>query len=414
MDRPEQHGIEYDHQMGTGAESQQERSAWVIGLIQLIFVIAVIAAAVGLSQALKGKANERAPQISDLRGQAEITVRVTQPERINYVPTVRANGTVQATAEVAVSPQVSGEIRRVSASFRAGNEVKKGDLLFEIDRADYILAVERAEAEIAAASSDLQQLEAEAKLARQEWEELYPGREVNELAARIPQIEAAKARLGSAQANKRTAQLSLQRTRVYAPMDARILSSSLDVGQIVAPGQAVGRLVAMESIELAVPVSLDQLAILEPAIGREATYVRRGVAGQPNPAELVRVDASLDARTRLSNLYLVPESREGLRIGDFVDVTIQTDALSDAMVVPATALTGQNKVWVIENGRLASRVLQTLGERNSGGEIIVAPFDVADGVVTVPPLEAEEGQEVTERVQPAVTAETGGARDGAQ
>lgn len=394
--------------------SSPQRRGLATGLFQLVFVIAVIAAALGLSRALKGQVGERAPQIADLRGDAAISVRLAEPIIVTYAPEVRVNGTIQATAEVSVSPQVSGEITFVSTAFRAGAEVEKGEKLFEIDRADFLLAVERAQSEIAAAQSDLQQLEAEAAIAVQEWQELYPGREVNELAARVPQIEAAKARLASAVANKRTAQLSLKRTRVYAPLDARVLASSLDIGQIVAPGQAVGRLVALESIELAVPVSSDQLAVLDPAIGRVATYARRGAEGAVRNAEIVRVDASLDARTRLSNLYLLPETTRDLRIGDFVDVAISSDSVEGAMTLPATALSGQSSVWVVADGQLAARTVRVLGEEQDQGHVIVAPFDIADGIVALPPLEAEAGQVVTVRAKAERTAATGGSADAAQ
>ena len=394
--------------------SSPKRSGWAAGLFQLVFVIAVIAAALGLSRALKGQVSERAPQIADLRGDAAISVRIADLEISDYAPVIRVNGTVQATAEVAVSPQVSGEVVFVSDNFRAGAEVNKGDRLFEIDRADFVLAVERAESEIAAAQSDLQQLEAEAAIAIQEWQELYPGREVNELAARVPQIEAAKARLASAIANKRTAELSLKRTRVIAPYDARILASSLDAGQIVSPGQSVGRLVAVDSIEIAVPVSSDQLTALQPVIGREAAYGLRGAEGRTLLAQTVRVDASLDARTRLSNLYLKPEDASNLRIGDFVDVAMSADLVERAIKLPASALSGQSDIWVVSDNQLEARTILVLGEDQATGQVVAAPFDTADGVVALPPLEAETGQPVTVRTEPAISAATGGQGDAAQ
>lgn len=395
-------------------QSSPQRSGWITGLFQLVFVIAVIVAALGLSRALKGQVNDRAPQIADLRGNAAVSVRLAELERTDYLPEIRANGTVQAAAEVLVSPQVSGEITFVSERFRPGAEVRKGDKLLEIDRADFLLAVERAESEIAAAQSDLQQLEAEAAIAIQEWQELYPGREVNELAARVPQIEAAKARLASAIANKRTSELSLKRTRILAPFDARVLASNLDVGQIVSPGQGVGRLVALDSIELSVPVSSNQLAALDPAIGRSATYTLRGAEGQSRTAQTVRIDASLDARTRLSNLYLKPEDAANLRIGDFVDVAIGADTVNDAIKLPASALKGQSSVWVVETNQLATRTVIVLGEDQVDGSVLVAPFDVAGGVVALPPLEAEAGQQVTVRTSQTVSAAAGGQGDAAQ
>ncbi|NQY40518.1 MAG: efflux RND transporter periplasmic adaptor subunit [Henriciella sp.] len=394
--------------------SSPKSSGWTAGLFQLVFVIAVIAAALGLSRALKGQVSDRAPQIADLRGDAAISIRIADLEIADYAPEIRVNGTVQAAAEVAVSPQVSGEVVFVSNSFRAGAEVKKGDRLFEIDRADFVLAIERAESEIAAAQSDLQQLEAEAAIAIQEWQELYPGREVNELAARVPQIEAAKARLSSAVANKRSAELSLKRTRVIAPYDARILASSLDAGQIVSPGQSVGRLIAVDSIEIAVPVSSDQLTALQPVIGRMAAYSLRGADGRSLSAQTVRVDASLDVRTRLSNLYLKPEDASELRIGDFVDVAMSVDLVADAIKLPASALSGQSEIWVVENNQLEGRTILVLGEEQATGIVVAAPFDIAEGVVALPPLEAEAGQNVTVRTAPAISVATGGQGDAAQ
>lgn len=386
---------------------------WLMGLFQLVFVIGVVAAALALSQALKMQVSGKAPTVADMRGDASISVRLADLETLSYTPQIRINGTVQASAEVSVSPQVSGEIRQVSGTFRPGSEVPKGALLFEIDRADYVLAVQRAEAEIASARSDLQQLEAEAALAIEEWEELFPGREVNDLAARIPQIEAGKARLDSAIANKKTAELSLQRTRVYAPVAARVMSSALDIGQIVSPGQTVGRLVALDSIELSVPVSLDQLSVIEPPIGRTVSYQRRG-SGEAQLAEIVRLDATLDSRTRLSNLYMQPAQQEGLRIGDFVDVVIEADAVERALKIPATALSGQSTVWVLEKDLLASRDVVILGEEDGGDTVVTLSFDVADGVIALPPLEAEDGQAVTVRQDGNLTASSGGRNDGAE
>ncbi|MEO1660648.1 MAG: efflux RND transporter periplasmic adaptor subunit [Pseudomonadota bacterium] len=390
------------------------RSNLAVGIIQLVFVIGVIGAAVGLSQALKIQVNSNAPALSDLRSESEISVRVAPLQALSYTPVIKVNGTVQSSAEVSVTPQVSGEIRNVSANFRSGATVEQGDLLFEIDRADFILAVQRADAEIASAKSDLKQLEAEAALAIQEWEELFPGRDVNDLAARVPQIEAAQARLISAEANKRTAELSLERTRVYAPVDARVMSSSLDIGQIVSPGQAIGRLVGLDSIEFVVPVSLDQLNLLSPALGRSARIERKGSMDDQLMANVVRVDASLDPRTRLTNLYLAPARQADLRIGDFVVATLETETVTNALRLPATALSGQSQVWVVEDGVLMPRAVAILGEDPSGASVIAAPFDVADGIVALPPLEAEPGQPVAIRQINAATASVGGGDVGSE
>jgi RND family efflux transporter MFP subunit len=377
--------------------------AWVIGLIQLAFVIGIISIALILSSRLNSGGTSEPVDLSELQVTDGISVRVVSPDPRSYTPRLRLNGTVQAQAEVSVSPQVSGEISRVGAAFKPGSLLPEGTLLFAIDRSDFELAVDRAQAEIAAAKSDLAQLEAEALLAREEWNELFPGREITDLAARVPQIDAAKARLLSAEANKRTAQLSLQRTEVHAPFDARVLSTALDRGQIVSPGQIVGRLVSLDSIEVIVPASADQLNILAPIEGRTVILEPRG-KDKNLTGEVVRIDATLDARTRLSRLYVAPELSADLTIGDFVDVTIQSEPIDDALLIPASALFAQNKVWVVEGDVLVSRIVSVLSDDDNG--LTIAGIDIGDGIVALPPSDAFEGMSV--RIREADTEAAGG------
>jgi RND family efflux transporter MFP subunit len=368
--------------------------SWIIGLIQLVFVIGIIAAAVGFSSLLKSGNGSQSVNLAELETTGELNVRIVKPVGETYAPELKLNGTVQSQAEVTVTAQVSGEIKQVGPLFKPGSMVPKGTVLFSIDRSDYLLAVDRAEAEIAAAKSDLALLQAEADVAIEEWAELYPGREISPLAARIPQIEANKARLAGADANMASAKLNLSRTQVRAPFDARVLATSLDIGQVVAPNQTLGRLVSLGSIEVVVPVSSTQLQTLQPIVGRRADLSPRG-ATVAMPGQVVRVDATIDERTRLSKLYVVPDDTTGLTIGEFVDVRFQSDSENDALTIPASAMFAQGRVWVIDNGVLVSREVRVIGER--GGDLVIENIDMGDGIVALPPTDAVEGQKVSSR-----------------
>ena len=84
------------------------------------------------------------------------------------------------------------------------------------------------------------------------------------------------------------------------------------------------------------------------------------------------------------------------------------------MVVPTTALTGQDQIWVVEDQKLSQRQVIRLGEQSAGQEVIVAPFDYADGVVVLPPLEGREGQQVTIRNEVRASSSLGGLGDGSR
>lgn len=368
-----------------------------MGTVQLVFVIGVVALAVFFSAALKPDGNSRGGFNSASATPPEISVSVTTPPRTPYTPSVRLNGIVAAQTQTNIIPQVGGRVVRVSDKFKQGATVNKGELLFEIDPSDFLLGVEQAQANISAARSDLKVLEAEAKVARNEWNDIYPEREISELGARIPQMAAAQARLDGAIAAKKTAELALNRTKVTAPEKARVLSTTLSVGQIISPNQSVGQVFSIGNIEISTPLSTSELANISPAIGREAHLIIGGGSGQIASGKVDRIDAILDPRTRLANIFIKPEQADILTIGSFVDVVIQGGEIENTRRLPVSALAERNRVWVIDNGYLVYRRVDRLGEQNSS--IIVRDFDIADGVLTLPPSEAFEGQKAKIRPQ---------------
>ena len=182
------------------------------GTFQLLFVVAVVGGAILLSVALKP---QQAASYAAPAAQSPV-VSVVTPLEVSYRPTVRLNGVVEARTITDVIPQVSGRVIEVSSAFRPGSRIGRGEVIFRIDPADYVLAIERTLAEIEAARSELALLEAQATAEKEVWNQQFPDRKIPDLTARVPQIAAAKARIHSAEAARKTAELSLQRTVVRA------------------------------------------------------------------------------------------------------------------------------------------------------------------------------------------------------
>lgn len=359
------------------------------GLAQLVLVIGVIVGALYLSSSL-------APQVNTSPGPTSMpsqkpSVRTAIPARLDFLPVVTLSGIVENRTRTDIASQVGGRVVQVSPKFATGASVRKGELLFMIDQADYRLALETTGAEIAAAKSDLQQLRIAADLSIREWRETYPDREVPPLAAKAPQIAAAEARLVAAEASRKKAELALERTTVRAPFDARILETQLDEGQVVNPNQIAGVVFALASIEIAAAVSAAETLMIRPAIGRSARIYRPGLEGEVGRGVIVRQDAQVDARTRLGRLFVAIEGSPELTVGEFVNVIVEGEPVSGAMELPASALTGRDTVWVVSAERLSKRQVAILSD--AGGRLIVAPFDVAEGVVVLPPPEPAEGLE---------------------
>lgn len=361
------------------------------GALQLAFVIGVIGLALLLSISLRPDSSGPSSAARSIEPVVSIMTPVATPFR----PSVRLNGVVQARTVTRIIPQVSGRVVEVSAAFRPGASVSRDDVLFVIDPSDYKLAVESTLAEIEAARSELTRLEAEAAAEREIWEGQFPERKIPDLIARVPQIAAAKARIHSGEAARQTAELALSRTTVRAPFDARVLETELDVGQVVGSNAAVGSMFSIDSLEIVVPVSAEERRTIGPLDGQRVSITPPSSTGGAIPGELVRASAALDERTRLGSLYVSTDNPALLTLGEFVTVEIVGKDTPDSYRVPAAALTSRDRLWVVEDGRLAARTVEVLGREDEMAVIRV--FDDADGVVSIPPANARDGLSVIPR-----------------
>ncbi len=359
------------------------------GWFQLLFVVTVVGAAMMLSVVLKPEQSARYGG----RAADPVIVSVVEPQPGAYEPTIALNGVVEARTITDVIPQVGGRVVDVAATFRPGAEFSKGDVLFRIDASDYELAVERTLAEIEAARSELALLEAQAAAERQIWDQQFADRKIPDLIAKVPQIAAARARIHSGEAARAAAELSLDRTVVRAPFDGRVLQTQLDVGQVVGAGISVGSVFSVDSLEVVVPVSTDELAMLGDVIGRSAAISREASSRSNQPAEVVRQAAALDESTRLGTLFLRTDRADDLVLGEFVGVEIRGPQAPQVLRVPAAALTSRDRVWVVDDGRLQQRAVDVLGTEED--VTVVRNFDSANGIVAIPPSNGRDGLPVS-------------------
>lgn len=361
------------------------------GALQLIFVIGVVGLALLLSISLRPDASGPVAAVRS----ADVAVSVMTPVATPFRPSVRLNGVVQARTVTRIIPQVTGRVIKVSPAFRPGASVARGEVLFVIDPSDYELAVERTLAEIEAARSELTRLEAEAAAEREIWRGQFPDRKIPDLIARVPQIAASNARIRSGEAAREAAELALSRTTVRAPFDARILETELDVGQVVGTNAAVGSMFSIDSLEIVVPVSAEQRRLIGPLDGQRVSIIMPTSSDDVIDGKLLRAAAALDERTRLGTLYVATENPERLTVGEFVTVEIEGQNTPDSYRLPASALTSRDRLWVVEDGRLAARNVDVLGREAEMA--VVRVFDDADGVVVIPPANARDGLSVVAR-----------------
>lgn len=276
---------------------------------------------------------------------------------------VDAQGEVQPKREIIVSPQIAGLIAWVSPDFIDGGFIREGQPLIRLESADYELAVTRARSAVASAEQRLAREEAEAEIARQDLIELGI-EEASPLARREPQLAEARASLDGARAQLAEAELSLRRTTITAPFSGRVYERSADLGQFASPGQSLGRIFATDAVEVAVPLTDEELgriglplafAETEDDPGPPVTFSAE-VAGRERSwtGRVTRTAAALDPRSRTLTAITELEdpygegSDEGVPMapGLFVNAEIQGSLIEDIKIAPRAGLRGENQIYI--------------------------------------------------------------------
>jgi RND family efflux transporter MFP subunit len=327
-----------------------------------------------------------------------IAVFVDEARQETVSLVVHSQGQARPRTQINLVPQVSGRITYVNPDFIEGGFFEAGETLVQIDDADYHLAVTRAAALVAQAQQALVREQAEAELAESEWADLGEG-PASALTLREPQLADARAQLAAAQASLQSARLDLERTRVSAPFDGRVRVKSADLGQFVTAGTPLGEVFSTDAILVRLPLTDNDLGLLGIPIAFEATSeadripvtLTAVLAGQPRTwtGLITRTESAIDPQTRV--LYATAEvadpygaAAQGgapLAVGLFVDAEIEGRSVDGAVVLPRSALRGEDNVYVVaEGGTLdirtvtvvtstAERLVVSSGVR--GGEMVV-------------------------------------------
>ena len=382
----------------------------VIGRILLFGVPAVIVGGFITLFVVLGLTAPQAERADDTVRPTAVFVAEAAPEAVQL--TVSTQGEVTPFTEIDLTAQVAGRIEYVNPDFVQGGFFEAGETLIRLEDDDHRLAVTRAQALVSQRQQQLVREEAESELAREEWEALGDG-EASALTLREPQLADARAQLAAAEASLAEARLNLSRTRISAPFDGRVRAKNADLGQFVSPGARLGRVFATESVEVNLPLSDGELALLNMPLAFQASEAEPAppvrlstvIGGQQRvwEGEIVRTDSVVNPQTRTLSAIVQVDDPYGeaaeqagapLAVGLFVSAEITGRSIDRAYVLPRSALRGADKVYVAErDGTLSIRQVNVI---DSSPQRVVVASGVSEGerVITSPVRGAVEGMRV--------------------
>ncbi|MGR8981021.1 MAG: efflux RND transporter periplasmic adaptor subunit [Gammaproteobacteria bacterium] len=331
------------------------------------------------------------------------SVTIAQPLAQDVTEWDEFTGRIEAVSSVDVRARVSGYLEKVK--FKAGENVKKGDLLFVIDPKPFAALLNHAGAELDRARARLELAKNDLERA----ERLFRAKAISEeeYDARSKGLREAEAAAQSAQANVVTARLNLDFTKIRAPIDGRIGRELITEGNLVSGGGADATLLTfiVTTDPVYVYVDADERSVLKyrrlaqqsGGVGAGETPVRLAVADEtdfPHQGRLDYISPREDTATGTVTLRGVFPNPDGLLSpGFFARIRVRGSAPYPAILLPDRAIAtdqAQRFVWVVNKENQTEYRPVVLGARIGRSRVIkqgITPDEwvVIDGLQKLKP-----------------------------
>jgi membrane fusion protein, multidrug efflux system len=321
--------------------------------------------------------------------------------RIQDVPVyLDGVGSVRALNTVTVRSQVDGKL--IVVNFTEGQDVKKGDVLGEIDPVLYKAAFDQAvakkaqdEAQLANQRLDLiryQQLSASNAGSKQQ---------ADTQRALVAQTEAL---VNSDQAAIDNAAATLGYTKIIAPLTGRAGLRQVDQGNIIHAADATGLVIITQLQPIAVQFSLPQQQIVRVNAASGKGVLAVDVFGNDgttvvDTGKLTGIDNQVDPTTGTLKLKAeFPNANFQLWPGQFVNVRLKVETISQAVVIPTSAVQrgpAGTFSYVIGDGDIVAAKPVVVTQQNETDAVIASGISASDRVVTTGFANLSDGAKVS-------------------
>jgi multidrug efflux system membrane fusion protein len=327
-----------------------------------------------------------------------VPVTVAKATMKNVPVQVEVIGNVEAYSNVSVRTQMAGEIEK--AHFTQGEDVKKGQLLFTLDRRPFEVALSQLEANLARDQAQLANARAQAERNEKLFQEGIISKDQYETFRTTAEAQAATVRAD--QAAIENARINLSYCSVYSPIDGRTGSYQVYPGNIAKVNDTV--LVVINQIHpiyVAFSVPEQYLSEVKEFQARGPLNVEARIPndpGAPSSGRLTFIDNTVDTATGTIKMRATFQNSDNrLWPGQFVNVVLRLSVQPNATVVPSQAIqTGPmgKYLFVVEpdakgdlKGNLRPVVVGTAVQGETVIEKGVAPGDtvVTDGQLLLAP-----------------------------
>jgi membrane fusion protein (multidrug efflux system) len=318
-------------------------------------------------------------------------------------------GHIKATDKVDVRARIEGFLEKVA--FHEGQDVKAGDLLYQLEQPPFQAQVNTAKANVA--QLEAQHRNAELTLGRAQYLIKTVAGQQSNVDSALASERALAAQIDGARAQLQTAEINLGYTEIRSPISGRIGRTAYTLGNLVNPASGVlATIVSQDPIYVLFPVSVRDLEIIREARRNEEgglakieirvrlsngkEYPQRGVWNLTDP----QVDQQTDT---LIMRAIVPNPERQLVDGQFATAVIRERREAPRLLVPQAALqvdqSGYYVLVVDDQHKVQQRRIQT-GPNQDTDVVITSGLREGENVIVDGIQKVRPGQVVQEATLP--------------
>ncbi len=311
-------------------------------------------------------------------------------------------GTAQAGTESNLSFRVAGTLQRLL--IKVGDQVKRGQILSQLDPTDYELQYKEAKA----ARDQARAREIQAKAQYERTQSLYENRNASasDLEAARAAYEFAHEQDNIQKRRRDLAERQLEYTSLRAPATGAIADVTIDLNENVKAGQTVAVMTSGSQLEVSIP--MPEILISQVREGQGVTVTFDALPGKTFPATVSEVGvASTGYGTTFPVMVRLQETATDIRPGMAAEVqfTFSSTHAHERFIVPPVAV-GEDRngrfVFVVDSVHSGTGVVQrkpvTIGELGDDGLEVLSGLQDGDYVITAGVSKIENGQKV--RLEP--------------
>ncbi|MCL2131969.1 MAG: efflux RND transporter periplasmic adaptor subunit [Lentimicrobiaceae bacterium] len=289
---------------------------------------------------------------------------------------IQAVGTLLANEEVDIVSEIAGKV--VGVYFEEGKTVAKNQLLVKVEDTDLQAQLKRAEYQLKLVSERLERqkilLDKDA-VSREEFDQVQT--DYNILLADIELLKT-----------------KIEKTEIRVPFSGTIGFRNLSIGSYLQPNTIISHL--SDQYKLKVEFSIPEKYASTALVGKKILF-KTETSSKEHNAVVYAVDSKVDITTRtivVRGMY--DNTKENLKSGMFVRLTLVTESSSNVILVPTEAIVPEmdgKKVWVLSDGKAQSRTVTT-GFRSNNDIEILSGLEIGDSVMVTGLMQVREGSAV--------------------